>query len=95
MTKKCEIESLILSMILELLEDKTKEISVDTALIGDGSVFDSMNIVELCLSLEDVASSKYNFEFDWTSEAAMSRSRSMFRSAGTLANEFYSQMKDS
>ena len=33
------------------------------------------------------------FEFDWTSDAAMSRSRSMFRTAGSLAAEFFSQME--
>ena len=31
------------------------------------------------------------FEFDWTSEAAMSKSRSMFRSVAALAEEFSNQ----
>ena len=31
------------------------------------------------------------FEFDWTSEATMSKSRSMFRSVAALAEEFASQ----
>jgi hypothetical protein len=44
------------------------------------------------LALEDKASD-LGFEFDWTSDAAMSKSRSMFRTAGALAAEFLSQME--
>ena len=51
-----------------------------------------MKLVELCLALEDKAT-EMGFEFDWTSDVAMSRSRSMFRTAGSLADEFFSQME--
>jgi hypothetical protein len=61
-------------------------------LIGGVSVLDSMKLVELCLALEDIAAAM-GFEFDWTSDAAMSRSRSMFRTASSLAEEFISQME--
>ena len=61
-------------------------------LIGWESVLDSMKLVELCLALEDKAAD-IGFEFDWTSDAAMSRSRSMFRTAGSLASEFINQME--
>ena len=66
-------------------------VSDDTPLIGDDRALDSMKLLEVCLSLEDLASQR-GFEFDWTSETAMSKSRSMFRTAGTLAAEFLSQM---
>ena len=33
------------------------------------------------------------FEFDWTSEVAMSKSRSMFRNINALAEEFASQSR--
>ena len=49
-----------------------------------------MKLVELCLELEDKAS-EMGFEFDWTSEKAMSRAGSMFRTVGTLAEEFTKQ----
>ena len=49
-----------------------------------------MNLVEVCLSLEDLADD-HGFEFDWTSESAMSMSRSMFRSVAVLAEEFSRQ----
>ena len=63
----------------------------DTALIGGDSLLDSMKLVELCLALEDRASD-LGFEFDWTSDAAMSKSHGMFRTAGSLAAEFINQM---
>ena len=59
-------------------------------LIGKNARLDSMKLVELCLSLEDQAGD-LGFEFDWTSEAAMSRSRSLFRTVSSLAEEFHAQ----
>jgi acyl carrier protein len=81
----------IYRIIANLLEDKKMKIQDDMPLIGSESVFDSMQLVELCLALEDKATD-LGFEFDWTSDAAMSKSRSMFRTAGALAAEFLSQM---
>ncbi len=81
----------VFQIILDGIEDKTIQVTEDTLLIGDGSVLDSMKLVELCLTLEDFAEEK-GFEFDWTSAQAMSRSRSMFRTAGSLASEFTNQM---
>ena len=66
------------------------EITEEMPLIGGDSALDSMKLVELCLVLEDKASD-IGFEFDWTSDTAMSRSRSMFRSIKSLAVEFVSQ----
>lgn len=72
------------------LEGSMQSIAEDTALIGSESALDSMKLVELCLSLEDRAA-EFGFEFDWTSEAAMSKSRSMFRTIASLAEEFLRQ----
>ena len=81
----------VFQIILNGIEDKTIQVTDDTPLIGDGRVLDSMKLVELCLTLEDFAEEK-GFEFDWTSDQAMSRSRSMFRTAGSLASEFKDQL---
>lgn len=86
------IKSEVFAAITERLQETSIEIADDTPLIGDGSILDSMKLVELCLSLEDKAS-EFGFEFDWTSESAMSKSRSMFRTAGALVAEFLSQME--
>jgi acyl carrier protein len=84
------VKALVFKAIEDLLEDKSRSVTPETALIGGDSALDSMKLVELCLALEDAASTQ-GFEFDWTSEAAMSKSRSMFRTAGSLADEFMRQ----
>lgn len=91
MPNNVELKHKIFETMAVLLEDHSVIVSDDTPLIGDGSALDSMKLLELCLALEDIAAD-LGFEFDWTSEAAMSKSRSMFRTAGALATEFLSQM---
>jgi acyl carrier protein len=86
------VKSEVFSQISQLLENKSLTVTDDMPLIGGESVLDSMKLVELCLALEDKAADM-GFEFDWTSDAAMSRSRSMFRTAGALASEFINQME--
>ena len=86
------VKSEVFSQIAQLLENKSLTVTDDMLLIGGEGVLDSMKLVELCLALEDKAA-EIGFEFDWTSDAAMSRSRSMFRTANSLAAEFVSQME--
>ena len=66
------------------------DITDDTALIGNKSLLDSMALVQLCLALEDKASN-FGFEFDWTSDDAMSKSKGMYRSVKALSEEFFNQ----
>jgi hypothetical protein len=86
------VKSEVFLYILQLLEKKPLIVTDDMPLIGGESLLDSMKLVELCLALEDKATDM-GFEFDWTSDTAMSRSRSMFRTAGSLAEEFIKQME--
>lgn len=86
-----QAKEIVISVITGTLENKTK-VTNDMQLIGGDSLLDSMKLVEVCIKLEDLAD-KHGFEFDWTSEAAMSKSRSMFRSVATLAEEFARQSK--
>ncbi|MDA8853206.1 hypothetical protein N9I71_00895 [Amylibacter sp.] len=82
-------KEIVISAINDALEGKA-EITEEMQLIGGQSLLDSMKLVEVCLALEDLAD-EHGFEFDWTSEAAMSKSRSMFRNVVALANEFFNQ----
>ena len=82
-------KEIVISAINDALEGKA-EITEEMQLIGGQSPLDSMKLVEVCLALEDLAD-EHGFEFDWTSEAAMSKSRSMFRNVVALANEFFNQ----
>lgn len=86
------MKDIVLSEVVALVNDKSVDISSYTELIGDGRVLDSLGLVELCLRLEDRAS-ELGFEFDWTSEVAMSQSRGMFRSVGSLQAEFSRQQE--
>jgi acyl carrier protein len=97
MTKENEYKNVVVAAIKEVLSNRPQYIDVDItdelALIGDNSSLDSMSLVELCLALEDAAID-LGKEFDWRSATAMSRSRSMFRSVGTLREEFARQMRE-
>ena len=84
-----QAKEIVINAINDVLEGKA-EIKEETQLIGGESLLDSMKLVEVCLTLEDLAD-EYGFEFDWTSEVAMSKSRSMFRNVATLAEEFANQ----
>jgi acyl carrier protein len=86
------IKAEVFNQIMRLFEDKSLRVADDTPLIGGARVLDSMKLVELCLALEDMAA-EMGFEFDWTSDDAMSRSRSMFRTAGALASDFIAQLE--
>lgn len=77
----------VLAEVNRVLGDDSVVVTLDTPIIGEDGVMDSMSLVELCLRLEDIAT-ELGFEFDWTSEKAMSLDRSMFRTVRTLAEEF-------
>ncbi len=84
-----QAKQIVISVISEAIDGKDS-VTEDMQLIGVKSLLDSMKLVELCLALEDLAD-EHGFEFDWTSDSAMSKSRSMFRSVAALAEEFANQ----
>ena len=79
----------IVSLVQKFSEDNI-EIDEDSPLVGGDSAVDSMGLVQLCLALEDMALDK-GFNFDWTSEKAMSAMKSIYKSPKTLADEFNRQ----
>lgn len=84
-----EAKLLVLDVIKSVLKNG-KEVRLDMSLIGRDPLLDSMKLVEVCIALEDLADDR-GFEFDWTSEAAMSKSRSIFKTIESLAVEFATQ----
>ena len=82
-------KEIVIATITNALKEKV-EVTENMQLIGGESLLDSMKLVEVCLALEDLAD-EHGFEFDWTSETAMSKSRGMFRSVAALATEFAKQ----
>ena len=84
------MDEIVLREVQARVKYQDIEVSLDTPLIGDARIMDSLGLVELCLRLEDRAS-ELGFEFDWTSEEAMSRNLGMFRTVGALQSEFTQQ----
>ena len=88
---KIKAKELVISIISNILKNKLK-VTENMHLIGGESLLDSMKLVEVCVALEDLAE-EYSFEFDWTSATTMSKSKSMFRTVSTLAEEFAKQSR--
>ena len=88
------VTDLTMKLVKEILDSDGIDtvVTEDMPLIGGDSALDSMRLVELCVALEDAAE-EHNFEFDWTSAAAMSQSGSMLRSIRPLAEEYLKQYK--
>jgi len=80
----------LIEMIKEVIQEEIT-LEEETPLIGGNSSIDSMNLVQICIALED-KSKIDNFEFDWTSEKAMSELNSIFKNPRTLASEYNKQM---
>lgn len=76
----------LVSILSDYLDDPAV-LAPESSLIGEHKILTSMTLVEVCLALEDLAAEQ-GFDFDWTSETALSRTRSMFRSVAALAEEF-------
>ena len=88
-----EVTDLVIKEVSRSLRDEKIQVIAETKLMGDSGVIDSIVLIELCVGLEDRAS-ELGFEFDWTSDSAMSRSRSMFSSVESLALEFFNQLSE-
>ena len=88
-----KVEERVFKEIQNVSEDKRAIVYKTTPLIGAEGTIDSVDLVEMCLSLEDFAV-ELGFEFDWTSEKAISATNSIFKDAGSLSKEFIRQWKE-
>ena len=80
----------LIKLIKQTVNEKI-ELSASSPLIGESSKIDSMNLVQICISLEE-RSQFDGFDFDWTSEKAMSSLNSIFKTPESLTKEYNSQM---
>ena len=87
------MENIIIKALYETMDDDSVILDSKTSLIGSDSPIDSMGLVSFCLRLEEI-SEELGFSFDWSGET-MSKSMSMFRSVGDLAQEFERQKNSS
>ena len=86
--------SKVINFLKEITEDSSLNISENSPLVGSSASIDSMTLVQLCLKLEEIAISM-EFNFDWTSEKAMSAMNSTFRNPKSICDEFNSQLMNS
>lgn len=84
----------ILIQLINSLLDEDLQLEANSSLIGGSSLIDSMGLVQICLALEE-RSLLDDFEFDWTSEKAMSSLNSIFKTPKTLTDEYNRQHSES
>ncbi len=82
----------LIDLINKVIDDEIS-LEPDTPLVGGNSTIDSMNLVQICLALED-KSKDDGFLFDWTSDKAMSSINSFLKNPQTLADEYNNQKKE-
>jgi hypothetical protein len=64
-------------------------VDADTPLIGPERALKSRELVEVLLDLEEFAEERLQVEFNWTTDAAMSPSQSLFRTVDSLARHLF------
>ena len=84
----------VINILNDIIDDKNFNIDEESPLVGSSTHVDSMTLVQLCIKLEE-ESLKLNFNFDWTSEKAMSSMNSIFKNCKSIAEEFNSQYQSS
>ena len=84
-----EIAAEVRSAVSRFSSLPVESIVGETQLIGPKAVLKSRELVEVLLSLEDFAEERLGAEFDWTSDSAMSQTRSVFRTVDALARHLY------
>lgn len=76
---------------ISVMNNKSIEINENSLILNSGNNLDSMALVQLCIALEEKSNS-LGFDFDWTSEKAMSSMNSIFRTPKSIADEFNKQL---
>ena len=93
MNDKKVILDKVISVITDLSDAVSEQITEDSKLIGGEAIVTSRALVEALLELEEFAEDQLGVEFDWSSDSAMSQSRSIFRTTGSLADHLFSLKK--
>ena len=84
-----EIRQRVRAIIAECADLPPVTVVGETQLVGPTAAIKSRALVEALLALEEFAEEHLGVEFDWTSDAAMSQSRSIFRTVDALASHLH------
>ncbi len=95
---KNKLEALILLAVRDLGEDLgmpgLRQPNAETVLFGPGGELDSLGLVHLIAELEERVSETFDQDVIIADERAMSRSRSPFRSVGSLRDYLWELMNN-
>ena len=89
---KEEVEKFIIDEVSMLIGDTISPVTAATPLIGANRAVDSADLVVLLLAVEDYARDNLGFDWDWTSDSAMSEARSVLRNIGSLSEHLMNQV---
>ena len=82
---KTEVAEIIINAVKEYIDDENVAITESAILLGNNAVVDSIGLVNLIVDVESELAEK-DIEVTLTSEDAMSRRKSPFRSVDTLSD---------
>jgi acyl carrier protein len=89
-----------LEIVINVIADYAKEVSItlhkldeNTRLIGSSSDFDSSDLVQIIVEVEDKINQVFNTDITLTDEKAMSRTTSPFVNIRTLVNFLVENLK--
>jgi len=83
--EKREAIEIVINAVKEYIDDENITISESSVLLGNDAIVDSIGLVNLIVDIESALSEK-DIEITLTSEDAMSRRKSPFRSVETLSD---------
>ena len=85
MPTRGDVEEFILNQLSLICKEPEKSFSADTQLVGENRSIKSIQLVELLLKMEEYVEEKFNSEFNWADNTAMSETRSVLRTVESLA----------
>jgi acyl carrier protein len=87
-------------IVINVITEYAKEVNItfqkldeNTRLIGSSSEFDSSDLVQIIVEIEDKINKQFNTEITLTDENAMSRTTSPFVNIGALVNFLVDNLK--
>ena len=85
MPTKEDIEKLIVKQLSLICKEPQSNFSINTQLVGENRSIKSVQLVELLLKMEEYVEENFDSEFNWSDNSAMSETRSVLRTVGSLA----------
>jgi len=89
MVDKVDVLNKVKIAIGSAMETSVEQFDESTVLIGPEAALCSRQLVEVLLELEEFSEEELDVEFDWTSDSALSMTRSIMRTIGTLVDHLH------